>query len=95
MQMETVIKQDFSFCNHFILTNRHNPEIIDFVSDYTHNLDFSQVSLRNTWFHVIFPKHNLDFPPVSLRNTQFHVITKGKIQTQNVTMGLKQFETDN
>jgi hypothetical protein len=74
MQMETVINQDFSFCNHFILTNRHNPEIIDFVSDYTHNLDFLQVSLRNTWFHVI---------------------TKGKIQTQNGTMGLKQFETDN
>jgi hypothetical protein len=60
--METVINQDFSFCNHFISTNRHNPEIIDFVSDYTHNLDFLQVLLRNT---------------------------------QNGTMGLKQFETDN
>jgi len=77
IQMKTVINQDFSFCNHFISTNRYDSEIIYF----RHNLDFSPISLRNTQFHFVFPKHNLNFPTVSL--------------TQNGTMGLKQFETDN
>jgi hypothetical protein len=89
IRMKTVINRDFLFCNRFILTNRYDSEIIDF----RHNLKFSPVSLRNTQFHVVFPKHNLNFPPVSLRNTQFHVITMCKTYTQNGTMGLKRFET--
>ncbi len=68
--MKTVINPDFSNCNCFVSTNRHNYEIINF----RHNLDFSLFSLRNTQFHIIFPKYNLNFPPVSLRNTQFHII---------------------
>jgi hypothetical protein len=70
IQMKTVINWDFLNCNCFILTNRHNSEIINF----RYNLNFSLVSLRNTPFHIVFPKHNLDFPMVSLRNTWFHVI---------------------
>jgi hypothetical protein len=46
-------------------------------------------------YEIIDFRHNLDFSPVSLRNTQFHVIAMGKTQTQNGTMGLKQFETNN
>ncbi len=85
IQTKTVINQDFSNCNHFISTNRHNSEIIDF----RHSLDFSLVSLRNTQFHAVFPKHNLDFLPVSLRSTQFHVISMGKQEHKTVQL----FET--
>ena len=70
MQMQTVLNRDFSICIHFLLTNRHDSEIIDFRQ----YLDFLPISQRNTRFHIIFPKHNLNFPPVSLRNTQFHMV---------------------
>ncbi len=70
IHIKPVINRDFLNCNHFILTNRHNSEIINF----RHNLNFSLISLRNTLFHIVFPKHNLDYPPVSLRNARFHVI---------------------
>jgi hypothetical protein len=48
--------------------------------------------MRNSQFHVIFPKHNLNFSPVSLRNTQFHVISMGKHKHEMVQLvwkGLK------
>jgi len=57
MWMWTVINQDFSNCNHCILTDiilriLISPRISWFPK---HNLNFLPVSLRNTWFHVIFP----------------------------------------
>jgi len=48
--MKTVINWDFLNCNRFKLTNWHNSEIINF----RHNLDFSPISQRNTWFHISF-----------------------------------------
>ncbi len=46
--MKTVINRDFSNCNCFLLTNRHNSEIID-LRRY---LNFSLVSLRNARFLI-------------------------------------------
>jgi len=88
IHIKPVINRDFLNWNHFLLTNRHNSEIIDF----RHNLNFSLISLRNTLFHIVFPKHNLNFSPFSLRNTRFHVTSMGKHKhktVQWVSNGLK------